>query len=951
MKKRLSESLSFFILFLLLVSYLLVCKKPTFALWEKFSENPILEGKIGNWNYGSISNPHVKFIEGIYRLWYGGYNGTQWQIGYGESHDGIQWNDKFSPVIKPNPLEGWDEKEISHPTVIYSPNASAEKKYEIWYSAISHRWPQGEDRFRVKYAFSSDGLHWNEYPKYVMKGSPGTWDSGGITRGISVIKTPKGYEMWYTGIDTGNLNWKIGYATSSDGIKWEKFHNNPVITPTKWWEKSKVSYPNVLYENGIYHMFYITADQRTGENVAYAYSYDGVNWYKPENINPILERGINKDFDSQDIVTPSVLKQGALYRMWYSGFDGNKWSIGHAQGTIEEITPTPSPTPTPLPPLVFLPGLGGSWNFENLILGIEKPDSEWTLTPGPGRKVYAGLLETFKNAGYKDNNPDKNLFVYPYNWTKPASQIAKGLKNFIENTIQPSSSQKIILVGHSLGGFVGRVYLQENPESQLEKLLSLGSPHQGVVQVYYPWEGGDLQLMNPLERISIGLLLAIRRQEFATDKEVIQQIAPILKDLLPTFNYLKNNGNEISWITMKEKNQWLDDLNNSFPPSLSSLFYSLFSNIPESTPRWININPQNWLEKILNLWPDGKPQGPPTLAIGDKTVLSESAQIEGIQIVQLKNLDHEEIVKKKEGQEKIMEVLGLSPSSISLISEDFSEEPALVFLIASPANIEVFDQNGNKPGEGDGRLIIISPAPPGDYKIKIQGIGTGLYHLFVGQITPKGDYWQDILGQIEEGKSQNRTIKFQPDSPLLNPFDKQFIFQSAYQRVLEFKREIKKNITSPSFQKVLLAKINNLLREWEETKIEKMISLLYQIHFSIIHGKKTGKITPEKAISFSNQIIKIVEELEDFYIKNNPPFYSSEEINREIFQAENLLKRAENKLKVLYQQGKTTPFDGYLYLLGEKKINQAKFSSSWKAHFSALAGRYFSLEGIVLFSN
>ncbi len=34
--------------------------------------------------------------------------------------------------------------------------------------------------------------------------------------------------------------------------------------------------------------------------------------------------------------------------------------------------PIPTPTPTPLKPTILLPGLGASWNHENMILGIEK---------------------------------------------------------------------------------------------------------------------------------------------------------------------------------------------------------------------------------------------------------------------------------------------------------------------------------------------------------------------------------------------------------------------------------------------------------------------------------------------------------------------------------------------------------------------------------------------------
>jgi len=321
----------------------------TLATWTKYENNPVLEGTEGKWDNASVANQKVLYINGVYKMWYSGHNGNIWQIGYATSPDGLIWEKYTQPIITPNSAENWENrtvKEVTHPSVLFTPP----NKYEMWYCVISSTWQTGEDRFRVKYASSNDGINWNIYPGYVLIGTPNKWDRGGIGRGFSIIKVDNTYKMWYSGVNEQN-KWGIGFATSKDGINWNKYPSNEepqeIITPNNLWEKSWLSYPYVLYNGQIYYMFYVSASSGTGENIVYAISTDGINWEKPNNgINPIITVGDHGSFDSHDIVTPSVIKEDGIFKMWYSGFNGNKWRIGFASGEL----PPSSPTPPPLPP-------------------------------------------------------------------------------------------------------------------------------------------------------------------------------------------------------------------------------------------------------------------------------------------------------------------------------------------------------------------------------------------------------------------------------------------------------------------------------------------------------------------------------------------------------------------------------------------------------------------------
>jgi len=55
--------------------------------------------------------------------------------------------------------------------------------------------------------------------------------------------------MWYTGAPNfSTWQWRIGYATSSDGFTWTKHPSNPVLTPeTDQWDSQWVGYCNVFW--------------------------------------------------------------------------------------------------------------------------------------------------------------------------------------------------------------------------------------------------------------------------------------------------------------------------------------------------------------------------------------------------------------------------------------------------------------------------------------------------------------------------------------------------------------------------------------------------------------------------------------------------------------------------------------------------------------------------------
>ena len=125
------------------------------------------------------------------------------------------------------------------------------------------------------------------------------------------------YKMWYEGSD-GNVR-QLGYATSRDGIVWKKYRGNPVLQAgPEAYDQFVAGHGSVLYEDGLYKLWYHAIGDPDGDgewdaSIAYATSPDGINWNKH---GQVLE-GAQDSWDT-GLWGPSVLKVNGVYWMWYS---------------------------------------------------------------------------------------------------------------------------------------------------------------------------------------------------------------------------------------------------------------------------------------------------------------------------------------------------------------------------------------------------------------------------------------------------------------------------------------------------------------------------------------------------------------------------------------------------------------------------------------------------------
>lgn len=105
----------------------------------------------------------------------------------------------------------------------------------------------------------------------------------------------------------------LAVAFSDDGISW----TDPVITlecnPSSGWEDN-INRNCVIKDGNIYKMWY-TGQARGYSFIGYAESSDGIHFSRVSD-EPVLFS--ERPFEGLSVMNPCVLKENGLYRMWYA---------------------------------------------------------------------------------------------------------------------------------------------------------------------------------------------------------------------------------------------------------------------------------------------------------------------------------------------------------------------------------------------------------------------------------------------------------------------------------------------------------------------------------------------------------------------------------------------------------------------------------------------------------
>lgn len=224
--------------------------------WQRAVGNPLLPDRlVAADDFDTYYSPSFLALEEGWRLWFTDEDDRRLSIGQAISPDGLSWTfPPTYPALAPSTGPPRPQRWVHDPCVLAREGGGFEMWYSIRYSDSSQA---------IGHAVSEDGLSWTADPDPVLRPTPGSWDAITVAQ-PTVIKHGSVYRMWYMG-DAALKDFPaehgdpadptltspahIGYATSLDGVHWDRNPDNPVLSPSGIpgaFDQYRVEHPSAL---------------------------------------------------------------------------------------------------------------------------------------------------------------------------------------------------------------------------------------------------------------------------------------------------------------------------------------------------------------------------------------------------------------------------------------------------------------------------------------------------------------------------------------------------------------------------------------------------------------------------------------------------------------------------------------------------------------------------------
>jgi len=257
--------------------------------WTKQTDSPLITSK----NLSDGNHLGANFFvcsglvedDGTWVLYFYTLNGNSFQgsgdIGRATAPSPTgPWSIDPEPVLSPGPPGAWDEVQVASPSVV-----KTQEGYKMYFDGLG-----AENTSTIGLATSKDGIHWTKYndpatndpllaeSDPVLTADANSWDSIRVID-PNVVQTNDGWVMIY--LSTNGLKkfspgeYLFGLAVSSDGVKWEKSAQSPILSNKNDPDWHRTFLTTLLYvDNKFFYYFDFESVHGNGTNV-YLATFDG----------------------------------------------------------------------------------------------------------------------------------------------------------------------------------------------------------------------------------------------------------------------------------------------------------------------------------------------------------------------------------------------------------------------------------------------------------------------------------------------------------------------------------------------------------------------------------------------------------------------------------------------------------------------------------------------------
>ncbi|QTA93564.1 Helix domain-containing protein [Desulfonema magnum] len=388
-------------------------------------------------------------------------------------------------------------------------------------------------------------------------------------------------------------------------------------------------------------------------------------------------------------------------------------------------------------PVILIPGIMGS----NCGSGLIYPKLP-AQCPAPYLRIHRPRFLGWKDLKYYFSSSGFYVFECPWDWRLECDEAYQHyLIPKIREALEKSTTGKVHVIAHSMGGLVARAYIQSSDyNDDIDKFVMVGTPNTGSANPYYIWEGGnpkgidDITDWRPFLNIYSNTIQKLWEETYY-EKEpwsnrnhrkiraFVRRVSPSLRQLMNTTDFLTDGDTTWGVSTEGNENTWLKELNDD--PNIRDLMSSDGSDGTVHVKLFVGKKADNTVEMVRTykrsfpwfknaLYEDGRPgillKKSLTWGEGDGTVPYESASF-----------------PYDEGWAD-MSITFSSESHANLISDDKFVEEIFTFLLGDSGKRRVRELRELREDE-DAADSLLSVSITGDMRLCVtdpEGRKTGI---------------------------------------------------------------------------------------------------------------------------------------------------------------------------------------------------------------------------------